>query len=134
MLFWCWQKDTTTRQYRPYRAVLLFSNTKRRVILRMRSDAFQSACDAASTKNKRMATQTNAVKSLSDEVDFSLSGSKCTVSARILHGFKTCRGCFSLQNTTKSAEITRQKITLPCSKITMTRNFHKLRRTGGLLS
>ena len=29
-----------------------------------------------------MATQTNAVKSLSDEVDFSLSGSKCTVSAR----------------------------------------------------
>ena len=47
-----------------YRAVLLFSNTKRRVILRMRSDAFQSACDAASTKNKRMATQTNAVKSV----------------------------------------------------------------------
>ena len=82
MLFSCWQKDTTTRPYRPYRAVLLFSNTKRRVILRMRSDAFQSACDAASTKNKRMATQTNAVKSLSDEVDFSLSGSKCTVSAR----------------------------------------------------
>lgn len=29
-----------------------------------------------------MATQTNAVKSLSDEVDFSLSGSKCTVSKR----------------------------------------------------
>ena len=27
-------------------------------------------------------TRTNAVKSLSDEVDFSLSGSKCTVSAR----------------------------------------------------
>ena len=93
MLFSCWQKDTTTRPYRPYRAVLLFSNTKRRVILRMRSDAFQSACDAASTKNKRMATQTNAVKSLSDEVDFSLSGSKCTVSARFLHGFKTCKGC-----------------------------------------
>ena len=36
-----------------------------------------------------MATQTNAVKSLSDEVDFSLSGSKCTVSARFLHGFCT---------------------------------------------
>ena len=68
------------------------------------------------------------------EGDFCLSESKCTVSARILHGFKTCRGCFSLQNTTKSAEITRQKITLPCLKITMTRNFHKLRRTGGLLS
>ena len=69
MLFWCWQKDTTTRQYRPYRVVLLFSNIKRWVFLRIRSDAFQSACDAASTKNKRMATQTNAVKSLSDEVD-----------------------------------------------------------------
>mgnify|MGYP000431335476 CR=1 FL=1 len=51
-------------------------------------------------------TQTNAVKSLSDEVDFSLSGSKCTVSARFLHGFKTCRRCFSLQNPTKGAEIT----------------------------
>ena len=65
---------------------------------------------------------------------FCLSESKCTVSARILHGFKTCKGCFSLQNTTKSAEIAGQKITLPCSKITMTRNFQKLRRTGGLLS
>ena len=53
-----------------------------------------------------MATQTNAVKSLSDEVDFSLSESKCTVSARILHGFKTCKRCFSLQNLTKDAEIT----------------------------
>ena len=31
-------------------------------------------------------TRTNAVKSLSDEVVFSLSGSKCTVSARFLHG------------------------------------------------
>ena len=36
---------------------------------------------------------------------FCLSESKCTVSARILHGFKTCRGCFSLQNPTKGAEI-----------------------------
>ena len=51
-------------------------------------------------------TQTNAVKSLSDEVVFSLSGSKCTVSARFLHGFKTCKGCKSLQNRTKGAEIT----------------------------
>ena len=51
-----------------------------------------------------MVTRTNAVKSLSDEVDFSLSGSKCTVSARILHGFKTCKGCKSLQNRTKGAE------------------------------
>ena len=37
-------------QYRPYRVVLLFSNIKRWVFLRIRSDAFQSACDAASTK------------------------------------------------------------------------------------
>ena len=37
MLFWCWQKDTTTRQYRPYRVVLLFSNIKRWVFLRIRS-------------------------------------------------------------------------------------------------
>ena len=29
---------------------------------------------------------------------FYLSESKCTVSARILHGFKTCKGCKSLQN------------------------------------
>ena len=65
---------------------------------------------------------------------FCLSESKCTVSARILHGFKTCKGYFSLQNPTKSAEITRWKITLPWLKITITRNFHKLRRTGGLLS
>jgi len=35
-----------------------------------------------------MATQTNAVKSLSDEVDFSLSGSKCTVSARFFARFQ----------------------------------------------
>lgn len=35
-----------------------------------------------------------------------LSGSKCTISARILYGFKTCRGRFSLKNLTKSAEIT----------------------------
>ena len=49
-------------------------------------------------------TRTNAVKSLSDEVVFSLSESKCTVSARFLHGFKTCRRCKSLQNRTKGAE------------------------------
>ena len=49
-------------------------------------------------------TRTNAVKSLSDEVVFSLYGSKCTVSARFLHGFKTCKGCKSLQNRTKGAE------------------------------
>ena len=132
MLFSCWQKDTTTRPYRPYRAVLLFSNTKRRVILRMRSDAFQSACDAASTKNKRMATQTNAVKSLSDEVDFSLSGSKCTVSARFLHGFKTCKGCKSLQNRTKGAETRSSKPAMLRNKITIKRNFKKLRESPGV--
>ena len=132
MLFSCWQKDTTTRPYRPYRAVLLFSNTKRRVILRMRSDAFQSACDAASTKNKRMATQTNAVKSLSDEVDFSLSGSKCTVSARFLHGFKTCKGCKSLQNRTKGAETRSSKPAIHRKEITLKRNFQKLRESPGV--
>ena len=132
MLFSCWQKDTTTRPYRPYRAVLLFSNTKRRVILRMRSDAFQSACDAASTKNKRMATQTNAVKSLSDEVDFSLSGSKCTVSARFLHGFKTCKGCKSLQNRTKGAETRSSKPAMHRREITLKRNFQKLRESPGV--
>ena len=132
MLFSCWQKDTTTRPYRPYRAVLLFSNTKRRVILRMRSDAFQSACDAASTKNKRMATQTNAVKSLSDEVDFSLSGSKCTVSARFLHGFKTCKGCKLLQNRTKGAETRSSKPAMYCKEMTLKRNFQKLRESPGV--
>ena len=70
-----------------------------------------------------MATQTNAVKSLSDEVDFSLSGSKCTVSALFLHGFKGCNGHSDLQNTTKGAEITQRKITILCVKITQTRNF-----------
>ncbi|MBD9257048.1 MAG: hypothetical protein EGR99_00520, partial [Faecalibacterium sp.] len=37
---------------------------------------------------------------------FCLSESRCTVSARILHGFKPCRGDFSVQNPTKDAEIT----------------------------
>ena len=57
-----------------------------------------------------MATQTNAVKSLSDEVDFSLSGSKCTVSARFLHGHTGCTGGFPLQNPTRDAQTTRSKI------------------------
>ena len=43
---------------------------------------------------------------------FYLSESKCTVSARILHGHTGCTGGFSVQNTTKDAEITMQKITL----------------------
>ena len=98
----------------------------------MRSDAFQSACDAASTKNKRMATQTNAVKSLSDEVDFSLSGSKCTVSARFLHGFKTCKGCKSLQNRTKGAETRSLKSAMYRLEMTLKRNFQKLRESPGV--
>ena len=36
---------------------------------------------------------------------FYLSESKCTVSARFLHGFKPCKGYFSVQNPTKDAEI-----------------------------
>ena len=47
---------------------------------------------------------------------FYLSESKCTVSARILHGHTGCTGGFSVQNTTKDAEITTQKITLFCVK------------------
>ena len=63
--------------------------------------SLQSDSDPATME---VVTRTNAVKSLSDEVVFSLSGSKCTVSARFLHGFKTCKGCKSLQNRTKGAE------------------------------
>ena len=54
---------------------------------------------------------------------FHLSQSKCTVSALFLHGFKGCNGHSDLQNTTKGAEITGQKITMLCTKITKTRNF-----------
>ena len=58
-------------------------------------------------KIRELATQTNAVKSLSDEVDFSLSGSKCTVSARTFCTVsERAEGCKSLQNPTKGAEIT----------------------------
>ena len=49
---------------------------------------------------------------------FYLSKSKCTVSALFLHGFKGCNGHSDLQNTAKGAEITRQKITMLCVKIT----------------
>ena len=47
-----------------------------------------------------------------------LSQSKCTVSALFLHYFKGCKGYSDLQNTAKDAEITRQKITMLCVKIT----------------
>lgn len=54
---------------------------------------------------------------------FYLSQSKCTVSALFLHGFKGYNGHSDLQNTTKDAEIARQKITMLCAKMTKTRNF-----------
>ena len=77
-------------------------------------------------------TRTNAVKSLSDEVDFSLSESKCTVSARFLHGFKTCKGCKSLQNRTKGAETRSSKPAIHRKEITLKRNFQKLRESPGV--
>ena len=79
-----------------------------------------------------MVTRTNAVKSLSDEVVFSLSGSKCTVSARFLHGFKTCKGCKSLQNRTKDAETPSSKPAVLRKKMTLKRNFQKLRESPGV--
>ena len=82
--------------------------------------------------NAELITLTNAVKSLSDEVDFSLSGSKCTVSARFLHGFKTCKGCKSLQNRTKGAETPSSKLAMYRREITVKRNFQKLRESPGV--
>ena len=79
-----------------------------------------------------MVTRTNAVKSLSDKSIFHLSGSKCTVSARFLHGFKTCKGCKSLQNRTKSAETPSSKPAMYRLEMTMKRNFQKLRESPGV--
>ena len=79
-----------------------------------------------------MVTRTNAVKSLSDKSIFHLSGSKCTVSARFLHGFKTCKGCKSLQNRTKSAETPSSKLAMYHKEITLKRNFQKLRESPGV--
>ena len=45
---------------------------------------------------------------------FCLSESKCTVSARFLHGFTPYRGCFSLQNATRGAEITEKNHAALC--------------------
>jgi type IV secretory pathway VirB6-like protein len=59
-----------------------------------------------------------ATKSWIKIIIFHLSQSKCTVSALFLHGFKGCNGHSDLQNTAKGAEITRQKITMLCAKIT----------------
>ena len=66
------------------------------------------------------------------KVIFSLSGSKCTVSARFLHGFKTCKGCKSLQNRTKGAETRSSKPAMLRNKITIKRNFQKLRESPGV--
>ena len=77
-------------------------------------------------------TRTNAVKSLSDKSIFHLSESKCTVSARFLHGFKTCKGCKSLQNQTKGAEIRNSKPAMYRKETTLKRNFQKLRESPGV--
>ena len=79
-----------------------------------------------------MVTRTNAVKSLSDKSIFHLSGSKCTVSARFLHGFKTCKGCKSLQNRTKGAETQSSKPAMCRKEMTLRRNFQKLRESPGV--
>ena len=89
----------------------------------------QSESDPATME---VVTRTNAVKSLSDEVAFSLSESKCTVSARFLHGFKTCKGCKSLQNRTKGAETRSSKPAMYRIEMTLKRNFQKLRESPGV--
>ena len=61
-----------------------------------------------------------------------MSGSKCTVSARFLHGFKTCKGCKSLQNRTKGAETPSSKLAMYRREITVKRNFQKLRESPGV--
>ena len=91
--------------------------------------SLQSDSNPATTE---VVTRTNAVKSLSDEVVFSLSGSKCTVSARFLHGFKTCKGCKSLQNRTKGAETRSSKSAIYRKEMTSKRNFQKLRESPGV--
>ena len=63
---------------------------------------------------------------------FCLSESKCTVSARILRGFKTCRRCFSLQNPTKGAETPSQKPAMYRIEVMLKRNFQKLRESPGV--
>ena len=63
---------------------------------------------------------------------FYLSKSKCTVSARFLHGFKTCKGCKSLQNQTKGAETRSSKPAMLRKELTLKRNFQKLRESPGV--
>ena len=54
------------------------------------------------------------------------------VSARFLHGFKTCKGCKSLQNRTKGAETPSSKPAMIRNKMTLKRNFQKLRESPGV--
>ena len=54
------------------------------------------------------------------------------VSARFLHGFKTCKGCKSLQNRTKGAEIPISKFAMYRREIALKRNFQKLRESPGV--
>ena len=56
----------------------------------------------------------------------------CTVSARFLHGFKTCKGCKSLQNRTKGAETQSSKSAMYRKETTLKRNFQKLRESPGV--
>ena len=67
-----------------------------------------------------------------DKSIFHLSESKCTVSARFLHGFKKCKGCKSLQNRTKGAETPSSKLAMYRREITLKRNFQKLRESTGV--
>ena len=52
--------------------------------------------------------------------------------SRFLHGFKTCKGCKSLQNRTKGAETRSSKPAMLRNKITIKRNFQKLRESPGV--
>ena len=58
------------------------------------------------------------------------------VSARFLHGFlhgfKTCKGCKSLQNRTKGAETRSSKPAMHHREMTLKRNFQKLRESPGV--
>ena len=56
----------------------------------------------------------------------------CTVSARFLHGFNTCKGCKSLQNRTKGAETPSSKLAMYRREMTVKRNFQKLRESPGV--
>ena len=49
-----------------------------------------------------------------------------------MHGFKTCKGCKSLQNRTKGAETPSSKPAIHRKEITLKRNFQKLRESPGV--